>query len=265
MKRLWQIGNILALVFALVMNFLVAAQILNVPAINEISDKYATALTPATYAFSIWSLIYVLLVVFVVYQARDLLRQKAENVLPQMAGPLFIIASICNGLWTYVFVQDQTGLSVGILLLLTTSLYVLLWRLKIAMDNPPAKVIICVWWPLMLYTGWVTVASVVNIASWLASVGVYVSAVAANIVLVGLGLVLAVLLIKRNIREVLVACIWGIVAIGVQQIQTPSAVSTGMTAFIVAGVLLVFVAVHAYRNRHLNPFFTTMKSTQRSN
>ena len=50
------------------------AQVLDLPSVAVISEKYATLLTPAGYAFSIWSLIYVLLVVSVVYQARDVFR-----------------------------------------------------------------------------------------------------------------------------------------------------------------------------------------------
>ena len=132
MKRFWQIGNISALMFALIMNFLVGTQPLNVPSIGDMSDKYATLLTPASYAFSIWSLIYLLLISFVIYQARDLMKPRATNNLPQKIGPWFIIASICNGLWTYIFVSELVGLSVVMLLTLTLALYILLWRLNIA-------------------------------------------------------------------------------------------------------------------------------------
>ena len=132
MKRFWQIGNISALMFALIMNFLVGTQALNVPSIGGMSDKYATLLTPASYAFSIWSLIYLLLISFVIYQARDLIKPRATNNLPQKIGPWFIIASICNGLWTYIFVSELVGLSVVMLLTLTLALYILLWRLNIA-------------------------------------------------------------------------------------------------------------------------------------
>ncbi|MNN46568.1 hypothetical protein D3C81_1609530 [compost metagenome] len=38
---------------------------------GEISDKYHTHLTPAGYAFSIWSLIYLLLAGFIIYQFRQ--------------------------------------------------------------------------------------------------------------------------------------------------------------------------------------------------
>ena len=180
MKRVWQLANIFSLFFALVANFVVGAQLLNLPAISEISDKYATLLTPAGYAFSIWSLIYVLLIVFVVYQAQDIIHPRKHNDLPQKIGPWFVLANICNGVWTYVFVSEAVALSVVVLLVLTASLYIVLRHLKIAVDNPPLKVIACVWWPLMLYTGWVTVATVVNIASWLESLQITLTALLAN-------------------------------------------------------------------------------------
>lgn len=249
MKRIWQLGNILSLLFALVANFLVGAQILNLSSINEISDKYATLLTPAGYAFSIWSLIYVLLVVFAVYQARDIIKPRKENDLPQKIGPFFIIASICNGLWTYVFVNELVGLSVVILLVLTGSLYYLLWRLKIAVDTPSIKTIVCVWWPLLIYTGWVTVASVVNIASWFASIDVPISELAACVTLAVLAVSLLALLIKRNVRELVLASTWGIVAIGVQQMQLSGSGAVVITVFAVTGILLIAVGIHAYINR----------------
>ncbi|HSX32517.1 MAG TPA: hypothetical protein VLF43_04585 [Candidatus Saccharimonadales bacterium] len=253
MKQAWQIGDGLSLLFALVANFLVGAQIVHVPAINQISDTYATVLTPAAYAFSIWSVIYLLLILFVGYQARDVLKPKRQNDLPQKIGPLFIIASICNGLWTYVFVQGYIGLSVFILLVLTASLYLLLARLRVAVYDAGVTTIVFVWWPLLAYTGWVTVASVVNIASWLRSLDIIISPAAGAIMLVALAVALIMLLVKRNVRELLLASIWGIVAIGVQQLnQTDGSRVVAMTALMVSGVLLGAVAVHAYKNRQTN-------------
>ena len=264
MKRLWQLGNILTLLFALVANILVGAQLLGLPSINEISDKYATYLTPAGYAFSIWSLIYVLLIMFVVYQARDIVKPRPENDLPQKVGPFFIIASICNGLWTYVFVNEMVGLSVVILLLLTGSLYVLIRRLNIAVDNPPIKTIVNVWWPLMVYAGWVTVASVVNIASWLESVNVALTPLFVNIVLILLGGILMFLLIARNVRELLLACIWGILAIGVQQMREFGNQDVSIVAVSVAGLLFLAVCVHAYHYRQSSPFLRRARNRMAS-
>lgn len=246
MKRIYQIGNILSLAFALVMNYLVGAQVINVPSIGEMSDKYETLLTPATYAFSIWSLIYVLLIGFVLYQARDLFQSQEDNDLAQRIGPFFIIASIMNGLWTYVFVKDWIALSVAVLATLVVSLYAILQRLDIALVTPRLKTVAFVWWPLLIYTGWVTVALTVNVASLLQSTGNYLSPVAASAVLVGLLLMLLYLLVKRNVRELLLASAWGIAAIGFRQLQISDGndLVSGISLS-VAAVLVLAVIVHA--------------------
>jgi translocator protein len=244
-KRTWQIGNILALVFALVANFLTGAQILDLPPIGEISDRYATYLTPAGYAFSIWTLIYLLLIVFAVYQARDLRDPRDDNDIPQLLGPLFIVASICNGLWTFVFVNEWIGLSVVILLLLTASLYAALWRLGVGTTRPSTRDFLVVWLPLMLYTGWVTAASIVNIATYLDSNDVTVSPLASIAVIAVLTVALLTLLFKRNLRELLISCAWALVAVGLRQIQLSQSTSVAIVALVCAGILILAMLFHA--------------------
>lgn len=264
MKRVWQIGIIISLAFALVANVLTGANLLHLPAIDQISDKYATLLTPAGYAFAIWSVIYTLLVVLAVYQARDLFRPRAENDLPQTLGALFVVSNICNGLWTYVFLQEWVGLSVCVLVILTASLYALLQRLRIAVYDAPAKVIALVWWPLLVYTGWVTIATVVNIASWLRSMGVTIGPAVACMVLVLVVAALIVLLIKRNVRELLLASAWAIAAIGVRQLAITGGNHTvGITAFAASCILVAAAAAHAYENRRTNVFAKLLRPDKR--
>lgn len=252
MKRIYQIGNILSLGFALIMNYLVGAQILNVPSIGEISDKYATLLTPATYAFSIWTLIYLLLTAFVIYQARDLFNPKSENDLPQRTGLYFIIASIANGLWTYVFVSEQTTLSVAVLATLVISLYILLFRLNIANETPSPKTVSLVWWPLLIYAGWVSVALIVNIASWLQSLDITLQPTAAVLILATLLASLVYLLITRNVRELLLASAWGIAAIGIEQLQLASGSKyVAYAALLTAGALVLATTIHGVRQMQL--------------
>ena len=245
MKRTWQIGNVLALVFALVANFLTGAQILDLPPIGEISDRYATYLTPAGYAFSIWTLIYLLLIVFAGYQARDLRDPRDDNDIPQLIGPLFIVAGICNGLWTYVFVQEWVGLSVVVLLTLTASLYAALWRLGVGTKRPSTKDFLMVWLPLMLYTGWVTAASIVSIATYLDSREVTVSPLASIVVIAVLTVALLTLLFARNLRELLLSCAWALAAIGLRQIQLSQSTPVAIVALVCAGILVLAMLVHA--------------------
>lgn len=226
-------------------NFLTGAQILDLPPIGEISDRYATYLTPAAYAFSIWTLIYLLLVVFAVYQARDLRDPRADNDIPQRLGPLFIVASICNGLWTYVFVKEWVGLSVVVLLTLTVSLYAALWRLGVGTTRPSTKDFLMLWLPLMLYTGWVTAAAIVNIATYLDSEGVTVSPLVAIVVIAVLTVALLVLLLGRNLRELLISCAWALIAVGLRQIDLSQSTSVAIAALVCAGILILAMLFHA--------------------
>jgi hypothetical protein len=255
MKRFWQIGNILSLLFALVANTLVATRQLDVPSINTISDRYATLLTPANYAFAIWSLIYLLLVIFSIYQARDVLKPDDRNEVPQRIGPWFMIASLANGLWTYVFVQVWVGLSVIILLILTASLYVILKRLDIALFEAPRRTILFVWWPLLLYTGWVTIATVVTIASWFEFRGMELSPIVCSLVIIAVCGGLLWLLARRNVRELVLASAWGIAAISVRQSQLGQDVLVMLTAAFGAAVLIGAIAVHAYKNNAAKQLF----------
>lgn len=264
MKRTWQIAIILSIIFAPVVNYLTATQALDLPAIKDVSDKYATLLTPATYAFSIWSVIYTLLIVFAIYQARDLFRPQGKgsdkNDLPQKAGPLFVAASICNGLWTYIFLNDLVGLSLLIMLTLTICLYALLWRLRIAVYDAPISVIVCVWWPLLLYTGWVTVANLANLGNWLSSMQIGIPAPVAALALILLGAALLALLIRRNLRELLLSSAWGIIAIGVRQLQANGNSLVAYTALVVGCGLIAACIMHGYKNRVRNPFWQLVKS-----
>lgn len=188
---------------------------------------------------------------FVIYQVRDILKPRKQNSLPRAIGPFFIVSSLCNGMWTFAFVHGAIGLSVVFILLLAASLYTLLAATH-SFRNAPVAAIASVWWPLLIYTGWVTVASVTNVASWLQSNGIAITVWMSCTALVALLIGLVTLLVVRNMRELLLASTWGIIAIGVQQVHHERAVA--LTAFAVGGLLLVAVAVHGYKNRQTNPF-----------
>ena len=130
--------------------------------IGQISNTtFANVLiTPEGYAFAIWGLIYLGLIAFSIYQALPQQRQVA--VLPQVSCWL-IGACELQMLWVYVFLVSQFWLSVvlmfGILLCLANA-YVFSRRVK-----PSQAGRWLVQAPMGVYFGWITVASVVNVAS----------------------------------------------------------------------------------------------------
>ena len=77
-KKTLQIANGIALVSTIVINYLSNTGAFNGKTIADFSDKYHNYFTPAGYAFSIWGLIYLGLLAFVIYTGRGLFK-KVNN------------------------------------------------------------------------------------------------------------------------------------------------------------------------------------------
>jgi hypothetical protein len=121
MKTLLQILNVVTLLFTIGVNYFFNGQ-QGKPSIGEISDKYNNLLTPAGYAFGIWGLIYLALIVFAVYQSGDIFRKDLKRGFILQIGWWFIIANLANAAWVWAFTSDQQGLSLLIMLLIFFSL-----------------------------------------------------------------------------------------------------------------------------------------------
>ena len=74
-------GNLAAFVLVLAMNTLSNVLPLNSQTMPEISAKYPSLFTPAGFTFSIWGVIYLGLMIFVIYQALP-----SQRDLPSAAG-----------------------------------------------------------------------------------------------------------------------------------------------------------------------------------
>jgi hypothetical protein len=79
--------NIGALVAVLLVNWLANALPLNGKDTGQISDQYPILTVPARYAFAIWSLIYVGLTGFAIYQSLSSQRTKSANSANHSAVP----------------------------------------------------------------------------------------------------------------------------------------------------------------------------------
>jgi len=69
-------ANVFGFILVVIVNILANALPLNGKTIAEISDSYPTLIAPAGYVFSIWGIIYALLLVFTIYQALPSQREK---------------------------------------------------------------------------------------------------------------------------------------------------------------------------------------------
>jgi len=165
-----QIINIISWIFMVSFNYASQTIPLNQKTMQELSAKYMTLLSPAPYAFMIWTLIYALLLVFVIYQARDLFR-KNKVYMPFLKdiGLYFFLSSILNVLWLFAWHYERIFLSLVILILLLITL-IMIYTNIYSNNNYSLLDKIIVRTPFSIYFAWVTVAVFINTSIFLKSV-----------------------------------------------------------------------------------------------
>lgn len=205
----------------------------------------ATPLAPDSPAFSIWSVIYTGLAVFAVVQA--LPRQATDPRLRAVSW--WVLASmLLNALWIGVVQAGSVAGSVAVILALLAVLAVIFVRLvRIAHTGTATSLVTDV--TAGLYLGWVSVATLANIAAFLASAGVGelgLGATTWSVIVLAAAATLAVsyAVSGRTRPSVVVpvglAMAWGLSWIGIGRTNGPVLDETVATAaFVAAGVALL--------------------------
>ncbi|XOV85183.1 MAG: TspO/MBR family protein [bacterium] len=152
-------GNMAAFGIVLVANTLANAVPLGGQTTGEISDRYPSLFTPAGYVFSIWGLIYLALIFFVVWQA--LPAQRNSVLLQRMRLP-FQISCLCNAAWIFAWHYDQLVLSLVIMLVLLWTLVTIYRRVNLHHQPQARGERFCLYLPFSLYTAWISVALIAN-------------------------------------------------------------------------------------------------------
>lgn len=228
----------LATIGTIAFNWLAAIGRVNGVSPSEISDKYPTPITPAGYAFSIWSLIYLGMIAFSIYQ---LLPANAARF--RRIRSLYIMTCALNCGWIYFWHSDQISICLVLIFLLAVCLFLINLSLRETEGTGEywfAKA------PFSIYFGWVTAATLVNFAILIVHWNVQLSP--GTWTAIGVGLILFAALLGVLIRIRLVnylyplAIAWALAAIGVKQSgQTLIVVATavGTIACLIASLSFV--------------------------
>lgn len=255
MKKGLQIANGLALGSTIFINYLSNTGLMNNTTIGEISGGLRTLFTPAGYAFAIWGLIYLMLLGFGIYQGRSLFVGFRDDDFVTKIGWWFVLSCFANCAWVFSWIYGYTGLSCVFIFLLLISLLKIVWNNRMELWDAPFSVIVFLWWPFVIYSGWVTVASIANVSAYLVKIdwsGFGLSPVAWTIIMIGIATVLNLAITwKRNMREFALVGAWALIAIAVANQNSETAVAN--TAFIAASILVVSSLIHGFKNRNTNP------------
>jgi hypothetical protein len=254
-KKTLQVGNILAMVITIIVNALAVILPLNGKTTEYLSDKYPNLFVPAGITFSIWGIIYVLWIVFAVYQARDLLKKDEIEMpfLPQVTL-LFILSCIANSAWIFAWHFEYVGLSLLLMIILLFSLLALYVRLNIGRSNVTRTEQLCVQIPFSVYLGWITVATIANVTAFLVSVhwdGFGISQLTWTILVISVGVIITLLMLalRKDIAYSLVV-LWALLGIWIKR-TTPAYINNDVATTAIVAMILIGVGILSVIGFHL--------------
>lgn len=215
---------------------------------GEVSDLYPNLFTPAGLTFSIWGLIYVLLGIFAVYQLMPSFRrdpQKAELI--HKIGPLFFISCLANSGWIFAWHYQSIGLSLVLMLALLASLLAIYLRLGIGRAELSRAGRYLVHLPFSVYLGWITVATIANVAIMLVDLnwgafGLGEQFWAAAVIIVGTVIGLSMLFTRRDIYYCLVVD-WALLGILLKRLADDTGHDQTVVYVTVAGLAILTIGV----------------------
>lgn len=234
-----QLITVFAILGSFVVNTISNLRPLNGENIGQISNtQFADVLiTPANYAFAIWGVIYVGLIGFGVYQFLPT-RKQHPNLKP--ISYLLVAACVAQAVWVYLFLARLFALSILAMVAILSCLIVI--YLLLGHDRAPSpqdRWLLRV--PFSIYLGWISVATIVNVALALYNFGWQGGGISPEVwtvfmlvVATGLGLVL---LLRRDIAFALVL-VWAFLAIAVKRSTIPLIT---LAAIVLSAILLGFI------------------------
>jgi len=212
----------------------------------QVSDANPTLITPAGYVFSIWAVIYALLGVFVVFQA---LPSERGRDFRGKVGWLFIISSVLNVFWLFLWQFEHLIFSVIVMFLLLATLTLIYLRLEIGKSKVQLREKIAFHLPFSVYLGWITIASIANVAVALVSVewdgfGINPEIWAIIITITTLLIAILVVLTRKDIAYGLVV-IWALLGIAAKQSTNQNILITTEVCAIILAITLLATAIHS--------------------
>lgn len=248
--KLLQISNIISTLIVFVLNILASMGVINNRTTGQLSDKLPNLFVPSGTTFSIWGVIYTLLLLFIARQAKGLLSEDAEGaVYVKKIGWFFVLSNVANLMWIFAWHYELVPLSLIFMALLLVSLLAIYLRLGIGRSETVMsrreKLFFHV--PFSVYLGWITVATIANVTAVLVWAGVQPytqTAVIWTVLVIVVATVIGLLMLwtREDIAYGLVI-VWALVGIVMKRLDTRYFVELTVAATASIAALIVCTAV----------------------
>jgi len=167
---------------------------------GEVSDAYENLFAPAGITFAIWGLIYLLLAGYTLYQLGFFQggERHIKTELLEKIGILFSISSIANSIWIFLWHYNFIPLTVVFMIIILICLIKIITEISNYTLTFREQLFIKL--PFSVYFGWITIATIANITTFLVSIGwngFGVSEVTWTIIIIIVGVIIAALTIIK--------------------------------------------------------------------
>jgi len=171
--RTLAICNLLIFLVHVALSYATNYKLLNSVDVGEVSDKYNSLFTPVGRTFAIWGVIYIALLGFCIYHLVSAYRQSMlhqSNIDLSRIGVWFILNNLFTIAWLLLWTNQQIDASLLMIALQLITLIIINLRLRIhdPQGNIGSKVF--TQFPLSIYFGWITIASIANTAIYLVAI-----------------------------------------------------------------------------------------------
>lgn len=196
--------NLIGLLIHIALSYGTQLKLVNPQEVGEVSDKYPSLFTPAGFTFAIWGLIYLSLLTFCIYHIVRAYKEDDNhpaNRDTRKIGYIFLVNNLVTAAWLLAWTHEYLLLSVILIFTQLITLLIIHRRLSIhdASRAMPSKFF--TQFPLSIYFGWITIATIANTSTFLHSIrwsGWGVSDINWTITLIATAVMVTVWVINRR-------------------------------------------------------------------
>ena len=232
-----------AYVVTVLCNLLFEATRLGGTTSGEVANLMYVWFMPAGYVFSIWGLIYVALIAWLVSYTRES-PLRAKRFTP--VSVLFIGSCVLNVLWLALWHFELVGISFIVILAEWAVLAALYLNVRRSAKSGWG------WVPISIYTAWVTVAALANMAILVTRAldggiaffnGLSVLALTAGVLALGY-------VMRKMYDDVAfpLVFLWALIGVGIHVAEASWLVSSLVFILVIAGAVLTFVPLGKLRS-----------------
>ena len=229
--------NLILFAAMIVMNYLANSLPLNNKTTGELSDSFPNLFVPAGITFSIWGIIYILLIIYCVIQFTG-----SNQVAISSISWLFGISCILNALWIVTWHYGRLPLSLLVMLGILASLIFI----NIIIKDLPLGLIKA---SFGIYLGWICIATIANVTTLLVHYnwnGFGISEEVWTIIMIAVGaLIVSVTLYRLNNPFIGLSVIWAFTGIIIKSQDDYRTIL--ITAAVALSLVTVITAVTFFR------------------